>query len=147
MTLTIIIIITISFSYSTGIWTRATTPIIRTLTVTSSKRICKMECERISIQCCISIFIKNILDFKIFFRTTNSVVEKIEANFQIKLICWGATGQTSRCQVIIKVVINFTCQVASRVAICSRFLAGLTAKLSIVPHPRISLYPIPWTTK
>ena len=42
-----------------------------------------MECERISIQWFISIFIENILDFNNFFRTTNSLFKKIyPSNFK-----------------------------------------------------------------
>ena len=82
MTLTIIIIITMSLSNSTGIGARATTP-IGTLTITSSKRICKMECKRISIQWFISIFIKNILDFRILLKTTISLFEEVyTSNFK-----------------------------------------------------------------
>ena len=51
---------------------------------------------------------------------------------QIELKGFGAAGHTSRCQGIIKVGKKITFHMILRVASCSQFLAGLTAKLSNV---------------
>ena len=56
----------------------------------------------------------------------------VAANFLIELRDTGAVGHTSRHKDIIKVGINITFQMVLRVASPSKFLAGLTAKLSIV---------------
>ena len=56
----------------------------------------------------------------------------ILANFLIELRGLGAAGQTSRHKDIIKVNVNITFHMVLRVASHSQFLAGLTAKLSIL---------------
>ena len=54
-------------------------------------------------------------------------------NFLIELRGTGAAGHTSRHKDIIKVGTNITFHMVLRVASRSQFLAGLMAKLSIVP--------------
>ena len=58
----------------------------------------------------------------------------IVANFLIELRGTGAAGHTSRHKDIIKVGTNITFHMVLRVASRSQFLAGLMAKLSIVPR-------------
>ena len=57
----------------------------------------------------------------------------VVANFLIELRGTGVVGHTSRHKDIIKVGINITFHMVLRVASRSQFLAGLMAKLSIVP--------------
>ena len=57
------------------------------------------------------------------------------ANFLIELRGKGAAGHTSRYKDIIKVGINFIFHMVLWVASRPQFLAGLMAKLSIVPPP------------
>ena len=60
------------------------------------------------------------------------------SNFLIELRGTGAAGHTSRRKNIIKVGINITFHMVIRVASRFQFLAGLVAKLSIVPPLEIS---------
>ena len=64
----------------------------------------------------------------------------VRAEFLIELRGTGAAGHTSRHKDIIKIGMNITFHMVLRVASCSQFLAGLMAKLSIVPPSNTVLF-------